>query len=341
MIDRDFRVLLVNKAYLELCMRAGYPIDPLGKILFAVYPFLDEKVRGEYLKVFETGKILKTEDIITLNRMDFYTETQKVPLFVGKKVVRIMTVIRDISDWRRADNFKANLIAFCAHELKTPLIPVLGWADYIKTVIDKGEDLNLRVEREDILSVVRNAERLKSIIDSYLEVGRIESGRLILSLEQIDLSHVLVEALAALSHLVKAKSIQLQTDVPTVILYGDSFRLEQVFINLLSNAFIYSPPNTRIRLHFMDLGDKVKVSVQDEGFGFSAQDLEDAFQPFSRSFLKAKGDRIFAGSGVGLYICRRIVEAHNGLIGIESPGLNKGTTVSVTLLKDPRSFVTL
>ncbi len=338
-IDRDFRVVLVNKAYLELCKRAGYSIDPLGKILFEIYPFLHEQVRKEYNRVFETGQIIKTDEKITLQNIDFYTETQKVPIFEDKKVVRIMTVIRDISEWKRADIFKANLIAFCSHELKTPLVPILGWTDYIKKVLDKGEDLNARVEREDLLSVTRNAERLKNIIDSYLDVGRIEAGRLVLSLEQIEISHVLVEALAAVSHLVKAKSIILRTEIPIITIYGDSFRLEQVFINLLSNAFIYSPPNTQVYLHIEDLGDAVKVSIQDEGFGFCKQDLEDAFQPFSRSYLKTKGDKIFAGSGVGLYICRRIVEAHNGSIEIQSLGLNRGTTVSVALLKDPRPYI--
>ncbi len=329
----------MNKAYLELTKRAGYKVDPLGKNLFDVYPFLTEQVRKEYNQVFETGQILKTDDKITLQNIDFYTETQKVPIFEEKKVIRIMTVIRDISEWKRADIFKANLIAFCSHELKTPLVPILGWADYIKKVIDKGEDLNVRVERDDVLSMARNAERLKSIIDSYLDVGRIEAGRLVLSVEQIDLSHVLVEALAAVAHLVKVKSIQLRTEVPTITIYGDSFRLEQVFINVLSNAFIYSPSNTLVQLHIEDLGDKVKVSIEDQGFGFSKQELQDAFQPFSHSYLKTKGEKIFAGSGVGLYICRRIVEAHHGIIEIQSPGQNLGTTVSVTLLKDPRPYI--
>ncbi len=339
-IDRNFRVLVANKAYIELCKIAGYPDNPLGKNLFEIYPFLLKNVQDEYLKVFETGQILKTEEMVSLNLRDFYTETQKVPIFEDRKVVRIMTIIRDISEWKRADNFKANLIAFCAHELKTPLVPILGWADYIRKVMDKGEDLNAHVEREDIVSVARNAERLKAIIDSYLDVGRIEAGRLVLFLEEIDMSHVLVKALSAVSHLVNAKSIQLHTEVPTITLFGDSFRLEQVFINLLSNAFIYSPPNSQVHLRIQDLGDKVKVSIQDEGFGFSKQELEDAFHPFSRAYLKNKGDKVFAGSGVGLYICQRVVEAHKGVIEIQSLGPNKGTTVSVTLLKDPRPFMT-
>ncbi len=339
MIDRDFRVLAVNKAYLELTKRAGYSTDPFGKNLFEVYPFLGKKVRDEYLKVFETGKILKTEEMNTVHRTDFYTETQKVPIFEENKVIRIMTLIRDISEWKRADTFKANLITLAAHELKTPLVPILGWADYIRKVIDKGEDLNKRVERDDLLSVVRNAERLKNIVDSYLDVGRIEAGRLVLSIEQIDLNNLITSAMTAVLHQASEKGIQIQMDLGSLSFKGDAFRLEQVFINLLANAINYSPPNSRVRIRAEDLGESMKILVQDDGFGFTPQELEDVFQPFSSSVFKSKGDKIFAGSGVGLYICRRLVEAHNGIIEIRSPGPNRGTTVSVTLLKDPQRWI--
>jgi two-component system sensor histidine kinase VicK len=336
-IDRDFRVLVVNRAYLALTERAGYSVDPLGMNLFKAYPFLSQKVREEYDQVFEIGEHLKTEEKNTLYGVDFFTETQKIPIFENKKVVRVMTVIRDITEWKRADEFKSNLIAFASHELKTPLVPILGWASYIKKVLDAGEDLNDNVEREDVLSIIRNAERLKAIVDSYMDVGRIEAGRLELSLEEINILHVLTGAISAVSHMVKENHDDVQIDVPNISLFGDSFRLEQVFVNILSNAFKYSPPNTRVRVYAEDLGDRVKVSVQDEGSGFSRLEIAEAFQPFSRSFQKTK--KQVSGSGVGLYICRRIVEAHHGNIEIRSPGRNLGTTVSVTLSKDPRAFV--
>ena len=338
-IDRTFRVILVNKAYLNLTREAGYPENPLGKNLFEVYPFLGQKVRDEYQQVFTTGKTLKTEEMTTIHQTDFYTETQKIPLFEGTRVVQVMTIMRDISEWRRAEKFKNNLITIAAHELKTPLTAILGWTDYIKVLLDKGEDLNKRIEREDLFSIIRNAERLKTIIDNYLDVSRIEFGRLILSLEMIDISKLLRSAINSVAYLFKEKNIKLHVDIPNVNLYGDPFRLEQVFVNLLSNANNYSPPKTNVFVRGEDLGNKIKILIRDEFFGFRPHELKDVFQPFCASFIKAKGSKRFAGTGVGLYICRRIIEAHHGHIEIQSPGPDLGSTVTVTLLKDPREHI--
>jgi two-component system phosphate regulon sensor histidine kinase PhoR len=334
-IDRDFRVLLANKAYLELTKRAGYVIDPCGQILFEVYPFLSQKVHEEYLQVFETGQLLKTQEKNTIHSIIFYTETQKVPILEEGKVVRVLTVIRDISEWKSADIFKANLIAFAAHELKTPLIPILGWTDFIKGVINKGEDLNAKVERDALLSVIRNAERSKNIVDRYLDVGRIETGRLVLSIEQIDLPKLISEAIIVVSPLIKEKSIKIFSEIPSIPIQGDIFHLGQVFINLLSNAIVYSPPNTTVRIHTENSGERVTINIQDEGFGFSPQELENISQIFSRSPSTTKDEQIFTGSGVGLYMCQRVVEAHGGSLEVKSLGKNTGTTVSVVLLKNP------
>ena len=340
-IDREFRVLLANNAYLEITKRAGYELDPCGQILFEIYPFLTQKVREEYLHVFETGQLLKTQEKNTIHGIIFYTETQKVPILEEGKVVRVLTVIRDISEWKSADIFKANLIAFAAHELKTPLIPILGWTEYIKGVINKGEDLNAKIERDALLSVIRNAERSKNIVDRYLDIGRIETGRLVLSVEQINLPKLISEAIIAVSHLIKEKGIKIFSDIPSIPIQADIFHLGQVFINLLSNAIVYSPPNSSVRIHVENSGERVKISIQDEGSGFSPEELENFSQIFSRSFSTTRDEKIFSGSGVGLYLCQRILEAHGGSLEIQSSGKNKGTTVSVILLKGPKSNQTL
>ncbi|OLS14669.1 MAG: phosphate sensor histidine kinase, HAMP and PAS domain-containing [Promethearchaeota archaeon CR_4] len=340
-IDRDFRVLVVNKAYLELTKRAGYALNPRGQDLFEMYPFLPQTVRLEYQQVFEAGQPLKTQEKTPIKGAVFYTETQKIPIFKEGMVQHVLTIIRDISEWKHADIFKANLIAFAAHELKTPLIPILGWADYIKEEMEKGENLNVPDGQEAITSVIRNAERMKNIIERYLDVGRIEVGRLVLSIEQIELSKLISDAIAAVYHLKKEKHIRFYLDIPSILFRADTFYLGQVLINLLSNAITYSPPNTSVRIRAEDLDDCLKIKIQDNGYGFTAMELENISQIFSRSFSTPNNDKIFTGSGVGLYICQRILEAHGGSLEIQSLGKNKGTTASVTLLKDPESAYVL
>lgn len=222
-----------------------------------------------------------------------------------------------------------NLITFAAHELKTPLIPIFGWADLMKSAADKGLDLNKVMDPEDINSILRNAERLKLIVEHFLDVSLLESGRFRLEREPVKLSNLIGEAIKSISSIAASKSIQISQSFSDVALRVDSFRMQQVFINLLSNAIKYSPSNTTIQIHTNEGANQFEVIVQDQGCGFSKEELQDALKPFSLAFLRKKGTQPIPGTGVGLYICKNIVERHGGRVLIESNGENQGTTVRI------------
>jgi signal transduction histidine kinase len=236
-----------------------------------------------------------------------------------------------LENTRKVSEMKTNIITFASHELKTPLIPIIGWTDFIRSAMEKGEDLNKTIKPENLEAILRSADRLHNIINDFLDVGRIDSSHLELELDWIDLHDVIDNAIQAVAYQAETTKITIHNEIGELNLYADQGRLEQVFVNLLSNSVKYSPPQTEIWVRAGMARNSAGITVQDQGYGFSSEELEDVMQPFSKSFLKSKGDHVFSGTGVGLYICKGIIERHGGTITITSPGVNQGTTVRITL----------
>ncbi|HMF30659.1 MAG TPA: PAS domain-containing sensor histidine kinase, partial [Candidatus Lokiarchaeia archaeon] len=272
----------------------------------------------------------------------------KIMEYQGKKVV-ISSVI-DITEQKNAEealqtllentrkvsDMKTSIITFATHELKTPLIPIIGWTELIKRALDNGQDLNEVVTAENLDAILRNAERLHQMINDFLEVGQIENARLELNLEWADLHEIVERSIKATAYQAETSNIAIHDEIGELILFVDQSRIEQVFINLFSNAIKYSPPNMEVWVRAWTDGDNATISIEDQGYGFTEEELEDVMQPFSKSFLRSKGDHVYSGTGVGLYICKGIMERHGGTITITSPGENQGSTVAIILpLKNP------
>ncbi|OLS13260.1 MAG: integral membrane sensor signal transduction histidine kinase [Promethearchaeota archaeon CR_4] len=226
---------------------------------------------------------------------------------------------------------KINLITFASHELKTPLIPIFGWADLLMRSAEKGLDLNKVIDPLDMKGILRNAERLKMIVDQFLDIGMLESGKFQLNREEIGLLKLVTEATKAVSVIAEKKNIKIFQNLPEVVLEVDSFRMQQVLINILSNAIKYSPDTTTIQITGVIKKKEFDIIVQDQGMGFAKDELSEAMKPFSLSFLRKKETQAVPGTCVGLYISKNIVEQHGGRLILESLGQNKGTTVIIRL----------
>ena len=124
--------------------------------------------------------------------------------------------------------------------------------------------------------------------------------------------------------------ITIHNDVEDVTLNCDPFRIEQVFINILSNAIKYSPASTEVWVTSVTTGNSWEVSFQDQGFGFTPEDIQKVFRPFWRGHLKPGGN-VISSTGIGLYLAKVIVERHGGTIALLSLGGNQGTTVKIIL----------
>lgn len=240
-------------------------------------------------------------------------------------------VVRVEVDFEKSHQMRLNIISMAAHELKTPLIPIYGWADLMLRGLKEGKSLNSLLDPEAAESIFRNAERLQAIIDRFLDVSAIESGRIKLAKERTQLTQLVSHAIQSVGNLMDAQEIAVTNHLGDEWVKVDPFRIEQVFINILSNAIKFSPRGTSVVIESSTRDHTVEVSIQDHGMGFDADELPEALELFPPAFLKHRGDQAFHSSGVGLYLCKNIVELHGGTLNIESPGKNLGSTVRVSL----------
>ncbi len=226
---------------------------------------------------------------------------------------------------------KSNLITFASHELKTPLVPILGWVEILQKTLAKGDTVNKTETKEIYDTIFRSAQRLEKIVDNFLDIGRLDSGRLEIQVKTHSAAKLMQNALDAISNLIQSQKMLIQNKIDEVALCVDGFRIEQVFINILTNAIKYSPAGKQVKISSEIEKDKLRISIIDQGYGFTPEEMRDIWQPFSASYLKKKSTTFLTGTGVGLYLSKGLVESHGGRIEIESPGKDQGTIVKIWL----------
>lgn len=228
-----------------------------------------------------------------------------------------------------ANNARQNeFFSVLSHELRTPLSSILGWLDLIKRGSLSPADYQLALE---ILESSANAQL--RLIDDLLDVSRIIQGRLQLRLEPTNLTRIAERAIAVMQPSITEKQIRLITALAPspVNLSLDPQRIQQVLVNLLSNAVKFTPEAGEISIRLTYGSDEVQIQVQDNGQGIDPEVLPHIFDSFYQG--DASITRKYEGLGLGLSIVKYLVEAHNGTIQAESPGMGNGTVFTVTLPK--------
>ncbi|HEY2342609.1 MAG TPA: ATP-binding protein, partial [Chthoniobacteraceae bacterium] len=226
----------------------------------------------------------------------------------------------------RASRAKDDFIATLSHELRTPLTPSL------MTLSALGGDETISAElREQLKMVRRNVELEARLIDDLLDLTRIAQGKIQLLPGAVDvhatLNHVLENCRSELA--AKSLSLDLQFEAPRPWVSGDEARLQQVFWNLLKNAIKFTEQNGTIIVRTSNESNRLKIDFTDNGIGISADVLPKIFHRFEQG--SASVTRQFGGLGLGLSICRAIVELHHGGIRAESRGEGWGSTFTVVL----------
>lgn len=238
--------------------------------------------------------------------------------------VETMIVIRDISDQARLNQMKSDFINRASHELRTPLTTAILMCNLIQNDGDPAE----KAEYWQILNNELN--RQKSLIDRLLMAGRLESGKLTLEPEILDVIPLLEESVLAIKLIAKKKNITIHMPVfsSPLMVWGDKSGLQQVFINLINNATKFSPEGSSVIVSISKERNKVHISISDQGLGIPHEDRPNLFEQFFRARNVTLAE--IPGSGVGLYIVKSIIDELNGDIKVESE-INKGTTFIITL----------
>lgn len=241
--------------------------------------------------------------------------------------VREIQARRQVEMLREQDAFKTQFLRSAAHELGTPLTPI---RIQLRLLGDLLRPRNDPAEQKALAVLTRNLDRLKALVQDLLESARLQSGRLRLNVRPMDLRLVLDEVAATFHEPAVQAGIALSVEAPaTIPMEADADRLSQVFYNLLSNAVKFTPATGQIQVGVEAHGERVVVRVADTGRGFTAEQAQALFQPFSQ--VHPGGQQATTGSGLGLHISRGIVEQHGGTLVAASPGPGLGATFTVDL----------
>jgi signal transduction histidine kinase len=223
---------------------------------------------------------------------------------------------------RASEQLKSELVSIVSHEVRTPLASVLGFTSLLLQ-----RDVPDEEQRRYLEIIDAQGKRLASLLDDFLDVQRIEEGRLELASARVDLAALLREQVQLYEALSAEHRLELTLPTGPFVVEGDADRLAQVIGNLLSNAIKYSPHGGQVQIVGDRNGEAVRVSVRDDGVGIPESQHGRIFTKFFRGDAAASG---IAGTGLGLAFARAVVEAHGGAIGFRSaPG--KGSTFWVEL----------
>lgn len=221
-------------------------------------------------------------------------------------------------------------VSIASHELRTPIARVKGYAEMVLAAHSDG-DLTDEMLTRSLRRIDHASDRLTGLVRDLLDVSKISAGNLPLRLQTLELTELVQEVIGRYQEQLSSGAGILLLDIvgtPGVI-SGDPDRLEQVLTNLLDNALKYSPDGAELAVHVQPKARGVLVEVSDRGIGLPPEAAERIFEPFSRA-ANAE-ERQITGMGLGLYICRNIVEQHHGRIWARSEGLGHGTVISVWL----------
>lgn len=279
-------------------------------------------------------------------------EEEKEQLLLREQAARAVSEAAQ-SVAEAANRSKDEFLAIVSHELRTPMTAIIGWAGMLQTGALDEAKATLALE-----IIERNANLQMQLIEDLLDISRIVRGELSLSIDLVDLVEVITAAIEVVQSLADAKSIQIETILDTSIekISGDSDRLQQVVLNLFTNAIKFTPNNGRVKVRLSkEVGNRewacrersrtgvgsgeefsqpsipnyVQIQVSDTGKGISADFLPHVFERFCQA--DSSHTRSDKGLGLGLAIARHVVELHGGTIQAQSQGIGEGATFTVKL----------
>ena len=225
------------------------------------------------------------------------------------------------------DQLKSDFMATMSHELRTPLTSIIGYSDMLLSGMT-GE-LNEK-QTSFVDSILKGGEALLNLINDVLDLTKIESGRLELIREAVDLRAALLGVLPVVKPRAQDKRIRISTFLPTdlPLVWADPGKLNQVLLNLITNGIKYTHENGSVSVEARTTGDLVEIWVNDTGIGIAREDQDKVFQRFTQ--IDSSATRSQGGTGLGLAIVKELVELHGGTIRVQSK-LGKGSSFIFTM----------
>ncbi|MCD4806214.1 MAG: PAS domain S-box protein [Methanococcoides sp.] len=228
------------------------------------------------------------------------------------------------------DQMKDRFLSNVSHELKTPLTSIKGYTELIyDESLGALNDQQKGMER----TVLRNANRLKRLVDSLLYISRVQSGNVQYVFEQVSIVEIIEMTLQDLKIQIEDKKLTVEKDMPNTIpnINGDRDKLTDMLTNIVDNSIKFTPEGGLLKFTIEDEDEFIHIVLKDNGIGIPPDMIPMLFQRFYQ--IDASRTRKYGGTGLGLYICKEIVTAHKGKIWVKSEGENKGTEMHIQLPK--------
>lgn len=288
-------------------------------------PYIDVKLKkktGEKMWISFTSSLVKTstQTFIQVIGIDV-TESKKLDQLKEEEIQKL----------KKLDQMRKDIIMTVVHELKTPLTSIMGASEFLLNIESDCRDES----QQEILDLIgKGGKRLSNLVTKLLDITRLEYAQFALELSNTDLPALFSEIIEEMSYLIKMKFLDVKIDIPESLnLNVDKNRMEQVIINLLSNAIKNTPSHGKINIDVKEDNNLIKIRISDTGIGLTDEELRLIFTQFGK--LKREKELVkdidIRGTGLGLFITKKIVELHNGKIWAESEGRNKGATFTVQI----------
>ncbi len=240
------------------------------------------------------------------------------------KPLKLFGLVMDITEEKNDEQRKNDFITMVSHELKTPLTVIQAYIQIIQRKLDN----NLETLIQELLGKTNiQMNRMSKLINGFLNVSRLESGKLDIQSEKFDFKK-LIEDVAHESHSTVSTHYVHIGNVPEIVVYADRDKIQQVLNNLVSNAVKYSPVNSDILIKCELTDNVLVVHVIDQGMGLDGEAIPQVFDRFYR--VDSKTTENVSGFGIGLYICKEIIQRHGGQIWVKST-LGEGSIFSFTI----------
>lgn len=239
----------------------------------------------------------------------------------------MLVVLRDITREAELDRMKDEFVSTVSHELRTPMTSIKGYTDLLAS----GKIGELTEMQQKFINIIKgNADRLSALVNDILDVSRIDTGRVRLSLEFFNVVTVIDDVITSLERQIIDKNLTVSKNISPELppVFADANRVTQILVNLVGNAVKYTNANDSIYISAVTDGSFVKISVQDTGLGIAEEDVQQVFNRFFRAERDASS--LVDGTGLGLSIAKMFTELMGGKIWVESK-LGKGSTFSFTL----------
>ncbi|MDQ5952471.1 MAG: Sensor histidine kinase [Patescibacteria group bacterium] len=300
-----------------------------------VFPLI---VNGACVGVLAIGLNRSKKDL-TKYEQDTFTPLLGLVTIALQKAMTYSSLVETTKKLRVAnrrlkelDALKTEFLSIASHQLRTPMAAIRGYVDLIMD----GSYGKLSDQQTEVVGKIHSSvEGLIELVGQLLNVSRIESGKTVLTIEPIDIVAIATDVTGFLSIKATEQKLNLVLTPATVVpVMGDAAKVKEVLMNVIENALKYTDQGG-VTVSFVDEPKAVRVNVTDTGIGLDKNGIDRLFQKFSRVEASAANH---PGTGLGLYVCKRLIEAMGGEIWVESPGLGKGSIFSFRLKKAPTAL---